>query len=367
MKTTKPFYVDPGGDWNRMNLVAGLMGNPATAKQHPLERQATIVLAWLLDHSRRIADEVLERWFPDVVAAVERPTTIGARSWGTLRPLPETGSLYPDLSIIGSDRSFEILVELKIDAEIHYWPLDNGTRLYQPDAYWRSWHQNYPAEGEAETRRIATLTRSGTGVPDDERQFAWVDLRWAALGGVLEELIYAGEIEAEVAGVAKDVHAAIDQLVLKPATRKPDLEDPLLLWGYELLADLGPQFAVRLPAGYMSRQKPGVYGDYVGTIVYFESDGIRVGLWLYVTDAGTRYAPPEEKRPCLWVCRYEGWPKALVDHLASSGFVSVRDREGYVSERVAVPVDEIRTAGDLPEQVAHVLGRLGPLISRLSG
>jgi len=76
-----PFYVNPARARSDANLVASLMGNPATAKQRPLERQATIVLAWLLDHSRRFADEVLRRWFPDVVEITGQPTAVGARAW----------------------------------------------------------------------------------------------------------------------------------------------------------------------------------------------------------------------------------------------------------------------------------------------
>ena len=197
---------------------------------------------------------------------------------GSLRPLPETGHLYPDLSVAGSNRSFEILVEVKIDAEIHYWELEDGTRLYQPDAYWRSWHENYVPEGEARARRIATLTVSGAGIAEAERLSAWVDLRWSGVGATLGELLSAGKIESEFAGVAKDVHAAITELILDPARKKPDIEDPLLLWGHDLLRGLGPALAARLPAARMKRQKPGVYDDYVGTNVYFMLEGVEALL-----------------------------------------------------------------------------------------
>jgi hypothetical protein len=50
-----------------------------------------------------------------------------------------------------------LIVEVKAGAEIHYWDLADG-RLYQPDAYLRSWLDNYDPAREARVRRIATLT-----------------------------------------------------------------------------------------------------------------------------------------------------------------------------------------------------------------
>jgi hypothetical protein len=48
-----PFYLDPAGEgWLKPNLIAGLVAAPTTEKLSPLERQMTVVLAWLVHHSR---------------------------------------------------------------------------------------------------------------------------------------------------------------------------------------------------------------------------------------------------------------------------------------------------------------------------
>ena len=156
LKAGPPFYVDPAGPaWAAPNLVSGLMASPTTEALAPLERQATIVLAWLLHHSS-VFSRALVRCFlaeDDALAAVEAPLErIGARAWGTLRPIAGVTkkSIYPDLSIAGSGRSFELLVEIKVGAGTHSWDVGDGSKLSQPDAYLRSWLENYD-----ESRRSA--------------------------------------------------------------------------------------------------------------------------------------------------------------------------------------------------------------------
>src|SRR3954468_24009887 len=156
-----PFYIDPASEeWVQPNLITGLMKNPETEFVHPLERQVTIVLAWLLHHSPLFATALLRRFFArdeEALAALENAPTLGARPWGTLRPLPGTGHLYPDISVAGAGQSFELLIEAKVDASIHAWQMPAGP-LYQPDAYIRSWRDNYDSANEARVRRVATLT-----------------------------------------------------------------------------------------------------------------------------------------------------------------------------------------------------------------
>ena len=114
------------------------------------------------------------------------------------------------------------------------------------------------------------------------------------------------------------------------------------------------------------KQKPGIYRDYVGTIVHFQSQGVYVALWLYVTGAGARYTPQAHEEPCLWIARYETAPDAFIELLLRAGFVDITDRKRYRAERLAIPVDEIR-AVDPAERIPLVLARLRPLITALAG
>ena len=87
-----PYYVDPRSvDWHAPSLVTGLMRNPATEKQTPLERQLTVVVAWLAHHSEQFARTLLRRFFDgddEASAALAADgLRIGARTWGTLRPV----------------------------------------------------------------------------------------------------------------------------------------------------------------------------------------------------------------------------------------------------------------------------------------
>ena len=98
--------------------------NPATEKQTPLERQLTVVVAWLAHHSERFARELLRQFFAgddEALAALSQDDIrVGSRTWGTLRPVQGvTGSLYPDIVITASGRAFELIVEMKVDAAVH--------------------------------------------------------------------------------------------------------------------------------------------------------------------------------------------------------------------------------------------------------
>ena len=58
------FYRDPSAaDWQSPNLVAGLMASPTLESLQPPDRQSTVVLAWLVHHSRVFATSLLERFF----------------------------------------------------------------------------------------------------------------------------------------------------------------------------------------------------------------------------------------------------------------------------------------------------------------
>src|SRR5262249_38233127 len=152
-------------------------------------------------------------------------------------------------------RTFELIVEMKVDAAVHVCGTLDGRTLYQPDAYAYSWSQNYDASGEAIVRRVGTLTRDSVGVellPELVHMRA-THLHWTEVREDLSVLRDGGEIETEVRTVAGEVLDAIDDFVL--ATAVPGIEEklkflpPELTWGYRLLGLLGPSLAEELPGG----------------------------------------------------------------------------------------------------------------------
>lgn len=364
------FYRDPGsGGWPAPNLIAGLIAAPTTETLSPLERQATIVLAWLAHHSRTFAVAFLERFLAgddEVLASkLANEAVIGARAWGTLRGLEGvTGYIYPDLTIAGSERSFELIVEVKIDAQLHWWPLPDGTRLYQPDAYIRSWAENYDPEFEATIRRVGTLTRNGPGIELAPHPFRAADVRWQDVRDVLAALLEEGRLEPEVLAVALDAAAAIDQRILL-VKQPPPIDDPVMSWGYSFLTALAPAVAAQLVDGSL-KKGPAVYGDYTGVLVYFETPFGAQRLWLYISPSEGKYNAPD-CGSTVWIAEAPDtrWPPALQHLVQSAGTSEVKDRAGFTSYRLGLNSVDVQGVGDSDDQVAYVIKAASPLLAAL--
>lgn len=338
------FYVDPrSANWVTPNLITGLMKNPATETLHPLERQLTIVLAWLLHHSPSFARDFTQLFFAEdeaASAALATASAIGARAWGTLRPTGPTGHLYPDLAVAGAGQSFELIVEVKVGAAVHHWDTDGGP-LYQPDAYIRSW-RSYDAEHEAGVRRVATLTKDGAGgdlAPDPMRGR---DVTWREVREGLGELLEGGAIEPVAAAVAVDFAAAIDEFVLPTPT--PQTDDPDLAWGYVLLHELAPRLAASLPDGAV-KVSPAIHNDYVTAYIHFTSGGTSQRLWLAVTPEGARYNV-KGYGSMLWLAEPTDttYPGELAMRFRSAEFER-HTGTPFPSLRVGIDVCEVQAAG----------------------
>jgi hypothetical protein len=369
-----PFYLDPADPaWPKPNLIEGLIAAPTTEKVSPLERQATIVLAWLAHHSRTFAVALLERFLADddegLAALASRGVVIGARAWGTLRKIEglTEGPIYPDITIAGSGQSFELIVEIKIDAALHWWPTPDGTRIYQPNAYIRSWLENYDQALEAGVRRVGTLTRSGHGLDLPVSPHRAADLHWKDVRELLRQLLEDGRIEPEVVAVALDAAAAIDQRILA-VKGPPPIDDPVMAWSYVFLAELAPGMAECLPGGSI-KLNPAVWSDYAGVYVYFEtpfaSDPQRIHL--YATPAEGQY----NVAGCgasLFVSETADyrWPARLRALMQSAGIPEVKDKAGYKSHRLRLDVADIQAAGDEQAQLAYVLEAAAPLLAALN-
>jgi hypothetical protein len=354
--------------WPKPNLIGGLIAAPTTETVSPLERQVTIVLAWLAHHSRTFAVALVERFFAgddEALAALSADTVIGARAWGTLRKLEGlTGDIYPDLTIAGSGRSFELIIEVKIDAELHWWELSDGTRLYQPDAYIRSWRKNYDPALEARVRRLGTLTRNGPMVDLGPDPYRAADVRWQDLRELLGQILEEGRIENETVAVALDAAAAIDERILS-VTRSPAIDDPVIAWGYTLLDKLAPAVAESLPGGSL-RQGAAVRADYSGAYVYFDTAHGTQRLWLYATPAEGKYnvAGCGDSLFISETADYR-WPASMQELMASAGVPELKDKATFKSYRLRLDAAEVQAAGDDGAQVAYVLEAAAPLLRAL--
>jgi hypothetical protein len=367
------YYIDPtSAEWRAPSLVTGLMKTPATEKQTPLERQLTIVVAWLAHHSEQFARALLRRFFDGdgegLAALTGDGLCIGARTWGTLRAVNGvTGLLFPDITITGSGRAFELIVEMKVDAGIHACGELTGEPLYQPDAYPYSWIQNYEASKEAIVRRVGTLTREGLGVELLPELAGWraAGVRWSEVRDDLNGLLDRAGIEANVRTVAREALEVIDDFVL--ATAVPGIElkleslPPELTWGYRVLSVLGPSLAEALPGGTLKQSfSLGTKHVYIGCNVYFATEEGERCAWLQVSPADAGYAVPS--RPvCLWAVEqadHGSWPNDIRERAIISGFGNETDQAGFNALRRGFPMEQLVSLGDDAAQAGWLLGEL---------
>lgn len=253
----------------------------------------------------------------------------------------------------GSERAFELLIELKVHAAIHFWEASDGS-LYQPDAYIRSWCENYDAKREANVRRVGTLTKTGPEIVVGKDEMRAADVTWAEARTLLADLLESGDIERGVVAVAVDFAAALDEFVVKPV-EVPQTDDPNLAWAYVLFQELVPEVAARLTGGKPGA-KPGLYKDFVSAYVCFDVDGSTYRLWMTVTSEGGRYNTPGAK-PRLWLAEvYESkLAPAVSERFEAAGFAPLKDNEASTTLRAGLDVTAIQAAGDEGDQRAFAL------------
>src|SRR3954454_24723734 len=149
-------YQDPTGPRLRPSLIEDLFALPATIKHHPLENQSTAILAWLADRSPQFARRLAERYLGREVGA---DVVIGSRTQLAL-PQPGGGAVFPDLSLDGSGGSFQLLVEVKVWSDFHYYEHPTVGAMRQ-DAYYRRLWRDLETPGTVDLRAVGTLTRDG--------------------------------------------------------------------------------------------------------------------------------------------------------------------------------------------------------------
>jgi hypothetical protein len=325
------------------------MSVPATVVQHQQENQATTVLAWLADQSLPLARALAQLFLAEKEPAAS-VDAIGARTQVSLHR-PTGGTVFPDLSIDGSGRAFQILVEVKIGAEFHSYVDASGQQIPQQELYRQIWSA-LPAGTEAKVRAVSTLTRLGSTAPPDLNTLRGREVSWIEVGERLAELICAGAVDASVRPVAKSFVRAIETRI---APQKVDPEEVQRFLGLHrplvdsivstVIDQLG---AVAAPGGSGS--------DYVGARAQLtDTAGEPLFLRVYATPAGGRL-------------NVAGWSDAVIAVLerisdgtldppsreaaTAAGFHKLRDLDGYYMHR-AIWASDGATASQIAAELVE--------------
>ncbi len=324
------------------------MARPSKIDLLPLELQVTTVLAWLLDRSRPFALALLDAFLGAEHEAGEQ--AIGARTQVTPPPLPPGGPLFPDLSIDIADCAVQLLIEVKVDATFHTHVLDDGTFL-QPDTYVLAWTRatELDGRGEARVRRVGTLSRTPADAPrpdaslGDANTHRAADISWHAVRDLIDGVASVGGFDG-LQVVAQEFVDVLEQRVLHPAGA--EISDPVLAWGIELLADVLPTVAARVPGASLGNNVAAQL-DYVGRYLRLDF-GLEtpIQFWVYISTATGRYNGGRTEAN-LWLSERpdERAASEVRAQLATAGFSDVTDLAGTALRR-ALPLTHIRASGE---------------------
>ena len=351
------------------------MDLPATLTQTPEENQLSEALAWLLDRSRMFAHRFAELFFEpesEVVQLLQDVDVFGAQARISLPPLPGTGVLFPDLSLCGSSRSFQLLVEVKVDAGYHTHPHPQtpGTPLLQPDAYIEAWKQLSDTAGEARIRAVGTLTRGDDRSSERDDPMRARDVTWEELRSLLSELVDTEVLEPSVALIAGDLTEAIDSRVLGRTRLPPQEElDTFLAWAQQLI----PALSAKIAEWAVPRKHVSSATEFVGTYVDLVApDGIAVELWIFANPTGGRYnlpGLPDSLGVRLAAKNAGGGLGQLTPgRIAAGGFRFVRDNDKWKDYRVYLPLmvgtDPKAGAADAADAIRNALASCEPPLLR---
>jgi hypothetical protein len=348
--TQQPVYIDPHSKHQRLSLSGELTKLPSRPAQVPAEDQMTAALAWLADHSEKLAralcDLFLERDDEEARDALSRSTSVGADVQLRL-PSIGAGFLWADLSLAGADRALKMLVEVKLGSEFHQYAIPAlGKTLAQPDAYLHAWRSCDEAH-EAKVRRLATLTLDGVA-PRAEDPWRARDVTWGDIHKLLHEI--TGELSPQVEFVARDLRNHLASRVLPPVLSPGFLER-----GGKLTRGVCERLQARVSEGKLSGNfAANERFHYAGGYLQFTSpEQTREKLWFVVTPAGGDYNVPGAPAGIQMASVYEDpLTPAAKARLISAGFTETKDKIGYRLVRAALPLDEIEVETTLADQIA---------------
>jgi hypothetical protein len=310
------------------------MSQPASSDQHPIENQFSEALSFLISSWPSFAASLAllcshpeDRQLRDSVATAK---TIGSRTRVSLPVQTGLGSqrrfLFPDISIEGSGRTFQILLEVKVTAEVHH-AVVGGRALLQPDAYAAAWSR-VTDPSPARTRRVATLTQEPFDL-DGADPMRSASVTWAQVVELLAREKAAGT-PPEVALITSDLRRTISDWILPPAVDAVEFA-----YVSEVAAPLLEGFAAVLLSEYDGTEKMGPIAgkhDYIRRYIDLEVNSQPLRLLVRLTPAGAPYNLPG--RPATVALQFmtdtnETLPDALKPVSLGAGMVPTRNRAGW--------------------------------------
>lgn len=332
------------------------MSVPAKQGQHQHENQATEILAWLIDRSDVVARAAAGLFLGDL-PALRGAERIAARTQVSL-PHPAGGTVFPDLSIEGAGASFQLLVEVKIGAELSESLDAGGGAVKQDDVYRQAWAA-MDDDGQAAVRAVGTLTRPGGASTVDAEALRARDVSWSTMRDALAAC--AADTDAGVRAVldsfvdAIDVHIAVAPL--------DEIEVASWLRDHESLVALTATRLAELLAG-TADAKTKFSTDYASRYVRFvDTTGQELRVRVYLAPAGGRLnLPGHPDALAVYLGRDTDGTleKPMLPRLQSAGFVMQKDIWGFklCRRHFEIPTDTSdhpRLASTAAEQVADML------------
>ena len=331
-----------------LGLIVALMRAPTSAAVRPEENQFSEALAWALRRAPGLAREFALLFVAgdaEAEDAIRSASEIGVDTRVTARG-PSGRMLYPDISLCGPDRSFQLLVEVKLGSGFHMYPQPDGPTVSQPVIYAMALALD-PAGVGADVRRVGTLSRRAEEAPKDVHPLRAQDVPWSAVRDLLRD----ATPPMDIAGVFAEVVQAIDTLILPTPPSGPEVE-ALLDWARSLLPGVLRVLAARADGRTNARVIPGQRYPYRGGIVeYTTPQGLDLRMWIYVSPEAAGYSVRGEP-DAVYLQPDEGEKGGPnLPATIAQGFRRERDFAGYDVWRFWVPADEVRAAGPVAAQV----------------
>lgn len=346
-----PLYRDPkqSGSLDR-GLIHGLMRAPTTTRIRPEENQFSEALTWALRRVPGLAHQFALLFVAGDTAAEQ--AIEAAREIGIDTRISAKGAsgemLYPDLSLCGVDRAFQLLVEVKVGSDFHTYPLPDGGTASQPVIYALALAAD-PSGAGAAVRRVGTLSRDPEEAPTDTHPLRARDVGWAEVRDLLS-----------AAPRVDGIHQVVDELVTAIGTRVLPAPPPaahvgrLLEWAQgPLLPDVMRFVAAAVAGRTTGATTTGARYAYRGGYVHcLAPDGTALRLWVYISPEGVGYSVPGEPDAVYLEVDPEGEVRAnaTLQGLFAAGFRRERDLAGYDAWRVWVPVVEVIAGGGAAAQ-----------------
>ena len=273
-------------------------------------------------------------------------------------PRPGGGNVFPDLSIEGAGASFQLLVEVKIGAQLSESPDADGGAVKQDDLYRQAWAA-MDDEGQAAVRAVGTLTRPGGPATVDSEALRALDVSWSALRDALAACVPNRRCRGpRRARLVRGRHR-------RPHRRRASRPHRGRRWLRDhesLVASTATRLAERLAGTADAKTK--FSSDYASRYVRFvDATGQELRVRVYLTPAGGRLnLPGHPDALAVYLGRDSDatLEKSIMPRLQAAGFVMQKDIWGFklCRRHFEIPADTTdhpRLASTAAEQVADML------------